>query len=63
MSSPMVETFFKTLKSELAWRAVFQSRAEVAAAIGYYIDGFQSLVRHHSALKVISPLQFERLAA
>lgn len=30
----MVETFFKTLKAELVWRTVFQSRAEAATAIG-----------------------------
>jgi len=30
----MVETFFKTLKSELVWRTVFQTRAEATAAIG-----------------------------
>ena len=27
----MVETFFKTLKSELVWRTVFQTRAEAKA--------------------------------
>jgi putative transposase len=59
----MVETFFKTLKSELVWRTVFQSRAEATAAIGRYIDGFYNPVRRHSALNFISPLQFERLAA
>ena len=30
----MVETFFKTLKSELVWRTVFLTRAEAAASIG-----------------------------
>lgn len=29
-----VETFFKTLKAELVWRAAFRSRTEAAAAIG-----------------------------
>ena len=33
----MVETFFKTLKSELVWRTVFLTRAEAAGAIGRYI--------------------------
>jgi putative transposase len=36
----VVETFFKTLKSELVWRTVFQTRAEAKQAIGRYIDGF-----------------------
>lgn len=59
----MVETFFKTLKSELVWRTVFQSRAEATNAIGRYIDGFYNPVRRHSALDFISPAQFERQAA
>ena len=59
----MVETFFKTLKAELVWRTIFQSRIEAASAIGRYIDGFYNPVRRHSALDFISPLQFERRAA
>jgi len=59
----MVETFFKTLKAELVWRTVFQSRAEATDAIGRYIDGFYNPVRRHSALDFKSPLHFERLAA
>lgn len=59
----MVETFFKTLKAELVWRTVFQSRSEASNAIGRYIDGFYNPVRRHSALDFISPAQFERQAA
>jgi putative transposase len=58
----MVETFFKTLKSELVWRTVFQSRREAEQAIARYIDGFYNPVRRHSALDFTSPAQFERLA-
>lgn len=56
----VVETFFKTLKSELVWRTVFQTRAE--DALGRYIDGFYNPVRRHSTLDCLSPVQFERLA-
>ena len=59
----MVETFFKSLKAELVWRTIFQSRIEAAIAIGRYIDGFYNPVRRHSALDFISPLQFEGRAA
>jgi putative transposase len=59
----MVETFFKTLKSELVWRTVFQTRAEARQSIGRYIDGFYNPVRRHSALNFVSPAQFERQAA
>ena len=56
----MVETFFKTLKSELVWRTVFYTRQEADQAIGRYIDGFYNPVRRHSALDFTSPAQFEK---
>jgi putative transposase len=59
----VVETFFKTLKSEMVWRTVFQTRAEAREAIGRYIDGFYNPVRRHSTLDYVSPVQFEKLAA
>jgi transposase InsO family protein len=58
----MVETFFKTLKSELVWRTVFKTRQEAEQAIGRYIDGFYNPVRRHSALNFTSPAQFEKMA-
>ncbi len=54
---------FKTLKSELVWRTVFQTRSKAEQAIARYIDGFYNPVRRHSALDFISPVQFERRAA
>ena len=62
-TNPMVETFVKTLKSELVWRTVFQTRAKARQSIGRYLDGFTNPVRRHSAPGFISPAQFERLAA
>lgn len=59
----MVETFFKTLKAELVWRSVFQTRAEAHDALARYIDGFYNPIRRHSALDHVSPAQFERRAA
>jgi putative transposase len=59
----MVETFFKTLKSELVWRTVFDTRQEAVQAIGRYIDGFYHPIRRHSALDFTSPNQFEKMAA
>jgi putative transposase len=58
----VVETFFKSLKSELVWRTVFQTRAEAKEAIGRYIDGFYNPIRRHSTLDYLSPVQFEKLA-
>lgn len=54
----MVETFFKTIKSELVWRTVFCTRAQAGHAIARYIDGFYNPVRRHSALDYSSPAQF-----
>jgi len=59
----MVETVFKTIKSELIWRAIWQSRAETKIALGRYIDGFYNPVRRHSALGYKSPCRFEAEAA
>ena len=59
----MVETFFKTLKSELVWRTVFDTRQQADQAISRYIDGFHNPLRRHSALDFASPTQFEKHAA
>jgi len=55
----MVETVFKTIKSELIWRTSFQSRRQAANAIARYIDGFYNPIRRHSALGYKSPMKFE----
>ena len=49
----MVETFFKTLKTELVWRTIFQSRIEAAIAIGRYIDGFYNVSSEHTSRYVV----------
>ena len=59
----MVETFFKTLKSELVWRTIFYTRQQADRAIDRYIEGFYNPVRRHSALDFISSAQFEKCAA
>jgi putative transposase len=58
----MVETVFKTLKSELVWRTIFNSRAQAEIALGRYIDGFYNPIRRHSALGFQSPCEFEAAA-
>lgn len=59
----MVETVFKTIKSEMIWRTIWQSRRQADNAIGRYIDGFYNPVRRHSALGYKSPCRFEAEAA
>jgi putative transposase len=55
----MVETVFKTVKSELVWRTSFQTRWQAEKSIGRYIDGFYNPRRRHSALGYKSPMIFE----
>ncbi len=59
----MVETFFKTLKSEPVWRSMFETRDEATAMIGRYIDRFYDPTRRHSALAFMSPVQYEMTVA
>ena len=58
----MVETFFKTIKSELIWPVAWQTRQQAENAIARYIDGFYNPVRRHSSLGFLSPIAFERRA-
>jgi putative transposase len=55
----VVESFFRTLKVELADRPQ-GSRDETSRRIGDYIDGFYNTRRLHSTLDYRSPAQFER---
>ncbi|WP_429925424.1 IS3 family transposase (plasmid) [Agrobacterium vitis] len=57
----MVETVFKTIKSELVWRTVFKTRTQAEIAIGQYIDAFYNPKRRHSSLGYKSPIQFESI--
>jgi putative transposase len=55
----MVETVFKTIKSELIWRTAFATRDQASKAIGQYIEGFYNPRRRHSSLGYVSPVTFE----
>jgi hypothetical protein len=59
----VVETFFKTLKAELIWRSVWQTRRQVELALFEYINAFYNPRRRHSTLGGKSPLAFESMAA
>ena len=62
VTRPVVESFFKTIKSELIWRTVFMSRSQAETAIAGYIDGFYNPIRRHSTLDFTSPVEFEAKA-
>lgn len=55
----VVETFFKTIKSELIWRTVFQTRHQAKTEIAHYIDGFYNPIRRHSTCNYLSPIKYE----
>ena len=59
-----VESFFRTLKTEIADRPHWPTRRAAALAIGEYIDRFYNTRRLHSSLNYRSPQRFEtQLAA
>ena len=59
----MLETVFKSIKSDLLWRTSFQTRHQAETAIGEYIDGFHNPRRRHSALAYHAPITFEAMMA
>jgi len=56
----MVETFFKTIKSELVWSVAWQTRVQAGNAVARYIAGFYNPIRRHLLLGFQSPIAFER---
>ena len=58
----MAESFFATLKNELIYRHPWPSQARARAAVITWIEGRYNRRRRHSALGMISPVQFEHAA-
>jgi putative transposase len=56
----MVETFLKTLKPELVWRTIFQSRIEAANAIG--VTSTASPIPSAAIRRSTSPTRFSSKA-
>jgi putative transposase len=56
----MVESFFRTLKVEIADRPAWPTRQAAADAIAHYIERFYNSRRLHSSLDYQSPTEFER---
>jgi putative transposase len=57
----MVETVFRTIKSELIWRTIYKTRSQAITDIEAYIDGFYNPRRRHSALGYKNPIAFENI--
>lgn len=59
----VAESFFSTLEMELAAESEWATKAQAAAAVCEYIDGFYNPVRRHTTIGSMSPIEFERLHA
>jgi transposase InsO family protein len=57
----VVESFFKTIKAELARKQRFNTQDEAKSAIFEYIEIFYNRKRMHSTLGYVSPMEYERL--
>jgi len=56
----MAESFFATLECELIDRRQFKTQAEARVAVFEFIEGWYNPQRRHSALRYLSPINFER---
>ena len=57
-----VESFFHSLKTELIYRRIFESREEAQNVIFEWIETWYNRQRRHSSLEYKSPEEFEKLA-
>ena len=57
----VAESFFKTIKAELARKQRFKTQDEAKSAIFEYIEVFYNRKRLHSTLGYLSPVEYERL--
>lgn len=55
----VAESFFATLKKELAHHRHWRTRGDAASAVFEYIEGFYNRRRRHSALGYLSPVEYE----
>ena len=56
----VAESFFATLKAELVYREVWETRGDAAQAVFEYIEAFYNRQRIHSTLGYRTPEAFER---
>jgi putative transposase len=59
----VVEAFWGRLQTELLDRKKWQTRVELAGAIFEYLEVFHNRSRRHSALGMLTPIEYEQLHA
>ena len=57
-----MERFFSSLKTERIGQKVYRTRDAARADVFDYIERFYNVVRRHSTIGYISPVEFERKA-
>ncbi|MFD3004030.1 IS3 family transposase [Pontibacter toksunensis] len=57
----VAESFFKTMKTEMAYHHKFATRKVARLAVFEYIESFYNRKRRHSALSYRTPCQYENL--
>ncbi|MFD3003815.1 IS3 family transposase [Pontibacter toksunensis] len=55
----VAESFFKTMKTEMVYHYKFATRQEARLAVFEYIESFYNRKRRHSALRYLTPCQYE----
>ena len=55
-----MESFFSSLKTERTARKVYRTRNQAKADVFDYIGRLYNPKRRHSALRYLSPVEFER---
>jgi transposase InsO family protein len=55
----MIESFWSRMQVELLDRQRWSTRIELASAIFEYVETFHNRQRRHSALSMLTPLEFE----
>jgi putative transposase len=56
----MAESFFASLECELLDRSTFRNHAEAKTELFRWIEGWYNPHRRHSALRYLSPVNFEK---
>ena len=59
LDNAVAESFFKTMKTEMVYHHQFATRQEASLAVFEYIEGFYNRKRRHSALRYLTPCQYE----
>jgi transposase InsO family protein len=63
LDNALAESFFSRLQLDLLDTKIWNTRAELAAAIFEWIEGWYNPHRRHSSLGYLSPVEFERTNA